>query len=201
MQVDNPRVPRGGRGVKKELSAGTVPGSAGLPARIVAPGSPTAPESKNAPSPTGRAWSGIFHQADIARQVPSRRMPDLAIHGEGVGNRASANAVGRRGHFAQGRCSPVFDPVALEENVPSGDAPARPRRPGLEFRDRGRRGCGPGFRITVAVFGPRTPRSVFGCSLCAFSCLFVAAFLFSSRSLRFNCLVALPPRFPAFQLL
>ncbi len=54
-----------------------------------------------------------------------------ATHGGVVSNRVSADAVGRRGHFPQGRCSPDSYSVALEGNAPSGGA-KRPRRPGLE---------------------------------------------------------------------
>ncbi len=91
--------------------------------------------SQERPSWTGRAGSGLLHRAVLPKSVSLRRMPDRATLGERVSSRISANAVGRRGHFPEGRCSPDFCNEAPPGNAPSGGA-KRPRRPGLESRFR-----------------------------------------------------------------
>ncbi len=59
-----------------------------------------------------------------------------------MSKRVSANAVGRRGHFPEGRVPPDFHHEAPPGNAPSGFALARIRRPGLENRKAGKAGPG-----------------------------------------------------------
>ena len=74
-------------------------------------------------------------QALIADSYPAGRASAFWFRLRRVGDRVSADAVGRRGRFPQGRCSPDFCFAALEGNAPSGGA-KRPRRPGLNEGER-----------------------------------------------------------------
>ena len=65
-----------------------------------------------------------------------RTKSKVAIHGDTAGNRISADAVGRRGGFAEGQFPTIRKVVAPPENAPSGAAPPRPRRPGIKSRVR-----------------------------------------------------------------
>ena len=79
---------------------------------------------------------GCHVRSSSSRTAPEsealRRTADVAPLGEHVSERVLADAVGRRGHFPQGRCLTTFNPAPLEGNAPSGDA-KRTRRPGLNI--------------------------------------------------------------------
>ncbi len=119
----------------------------------------------------GGAGSGLLHPAVLPEPVPLRRMPDRAPHGERAGNRVSGDAVGRRGHFSEGRFPLNFRHEAPPGNVPSGSdrqsfeftqVLKRSRRPGMEDRGPGNRSSGsnprPGPRTTTATASENSVR-------------------------------------------
>ncbi len=75
-----------------------------------------------APLSDGTCHVQLFPQTALPARTPSRERLHLAILGDTLGKRVSANAVGRRGHFPEGRCSPVF-----EKGCPSGKCTERER--------------------------------------------------------------------------
>jgi hypothetical protein len=87
-------------------------------------------------------------------------MHRVAIPGGRFSNRVSVHAVGRRGHFSEGRFSPNFCNEAPPGNAPSGGA-KRPRRPGMRNSTANRyprktglqelRNCGPGMESSVRL--------------------------------------------------
>jgi len=61
----------------------------------------------------------VFPPADFPVAAPLRERLCGATRGEHLSNRVSANAVGRRGRFPQGRGPPRYYNAALEGNAPS----------------------------------------------------------------------------------
>jgi len=90
---------------------------------------------------TGVPGAPSLHRADLPTKPSMRRRATPGTHGGDVSNRVSAHAVGRRGHFPEGRLSPEF-----WNACPSGKCAERgrstvvgltatlmrPRRPGLD---------------------------------------------------------------------
>ena len=69
---------------------------------------------------TGVRGAPSLHRAELPFKQSMRRRATPGTHGGDVSNRVMADAVGRRGHFSQGRCSPDFDSVALVGNDRAG---------------------------------------------------------------------------------
>ncbi len=90
--------------------------------------------------PAGRAWCDFLHRAELSIEPSWRRKSTPAIRGERAGNRVSADAVGRRGLFLEGRVSFRFQRCCPSGKCAERGRKSRPRRPGLENRDQDRYG-------------------------------------------------------------
>ena len=78
------------------------------------------PRNPWTPISDGTCRTQLFPPADLPVTVSLRERLCGAIHGEGVRIRVSAEAVGRRGHFPEGRLPPNFRSQAPPGNAPSG---------------------------------------------------------------------------------
>ena len=102
--------------------------------------------------------AAFFTRQTFKRQRRCEESRHRTIHGDTLSGRVSANGVGRRGPFLEGRLPFRFEKCCPSGKGSSGGAPAHRRRPGLESRDRSRRMTGTRVRDRVrkTVPGIRT---------------------------------------------
>ena len=137
-------------------------------------GQSSAPEQ---PTPTHtiksaqNAKSGVpgapsLHRAELPTKQSMRRRATPGTHGGDVSNRVSADAVGRRGPFPEGRLSTHFEKCCLSGKCTERGRAAgvshtptlmRPRRPGPKL-NKSAKGClTPFSELTVISKRPRRP--------------------------------------------